>query len=111
MFAFDTGPLGISVFGIAAAAENYFFAMSFLIQFGGGHPIYDRDYFAAAFGALAGFAIYDDRFHRLYNYLSAFFFTYTMTSTCSSGWASGVSLWMRASYISPQPISRNLLMS
>ena len=52
MFAFDTGPLGISVFGIAAAAENYFFALSFLIQFGGGHPIYDRDYFAAAFGAL-----------------------------------------------------------
>jgi len=63
LLTFAAGPLRISVHISAAAAEDYFLALGFLVQFISWHPIDDRDNFAATFGAFTGFAVYDDWFH------------------------------------------------
>lgn len=47
----------------AAASEDYFFAVCHLEQFWPGLAIDELYDFATAFGAFAGFAIYDDGVH------------------------------------------------
>ena len=65
LFALNAGPLRISFLMDTAAAEDYFLAVCHLEQLWAGFSIYNFDNFTAAFGAFAGFAIYDDRFHIL----------------------------------------------
>lgn len=47
----------------AAASEDYFFAVCHLEQFWPGLAIDELYDFATAFGAFAGFSVYDYRFH------------------------------------------------
>ena len=54
------------------STEDYFFSVCHLEQFRTGFSIDNLYNFASAFGAFAGFAIYDNWFHSIVNFLQSY---------------------------------------
>ena len=74
LFTLAAGPLRIAINIDETTSEDYFFAVCHLEQFWSGLAIDELYDFATAFGAFAGFAIYNDWFHNYYNFMSSLFF-------------------------------------